>query len=529
MKEKLKWCWQFTKREMVFVAISLFLSFLISYFNSLEPLYTGSLVNMLSQGEYSVFVRTILYLFLIQAIGLVLTIFSGRLSFYVNKKTTLYGQEFFISKVIKRDNYGYLKGREAEVQNVLQSDISVVLSVWTSLIPNIIASTFNIVLVSFRLFSINAVAFFLTVFLSLIPFIVYKNAGKKEKDLNKEAKKCGDNYICTIKELISISYDAEGKSSSFLKSLFMEKLFKNYSVSCKKLNLTQGVKIILFLINVITISIIYAFLGFGIYKGKSSVGDFMAAVLFSQQLRSLINSYGGTYKNLIAQSVSIDRVRSIIERKNSQYVKFDLSLPLSINIENITFKYPSKTVFSNYSLFIGSPGLYVIKGINGKGKTTLLYLIANLLDASYVKNGEVIIGNCLPPDILVLPSFPCLVSASIRDNLLLGDKKSDEDVLTVIKNVGLKSWLESQQKGLETICDLKQMGLSKGQLMRFSLASVLLRERKIYLIDEIEDGIDFESRREIVSIIKNLSTSKIVMIISHSDIFDSTANEIIKI
>ena len=65
--------------------------------------------------------------------------------------------------------------------------------------------------------------------------------------------------------------------------------------------------------------------------------------------------------------------------------------------------------------------------------------------------------------------------------------------------------------------------------MRFSLASLVLRERKVCLIDEIEDGIDAESRREIVSIMKNLSTSKIVMVISHSDIFDSSANKIIEI
>lgn len=83
--------------------------------------------------------------------------------------------------------------------------------------------------------------------------------------------------------------------------------------------------------------------------------------------------------------------------------------------------------------------------------------------------------------------------------------------------------------GLDTIFDLKKTGLSKGQLMRFSLASLMLRERKIYLIDEIEDGIDVETRREIVSIIKNISTSKIVMLVSHSEIFDSSASNIIEI
>ena len=101
--------------------------------------------------------------------------------------------------------------------------------------------------------------------------------------------------------------------------------------------------------------------------------------------------------------------------------------------------------------------------------------------------------------------------------------------MKVIKKVGLIEWLNTLPDGLDTMFNPKTMGLSQGQMIRFSIASNLLRERKIYLIDEVEDGIDTESRTLILSMLEELAFSKIVVVVSHSSLFDRVAKSIIEI
>ncbi len=57
-------------------------------------------------------------------------------------------------------------------------------------------------------------------------------------------------------------------------------------------------------------------------------------------------------------------------------------------------------------------------------------------------------------------------------------------------------------------------------MIRFALASALSRERKIYLFDEIESGIDVSSKEMLRKTIAQLSKSKLVIIVSHSNLFD---------
>jgi len=65
------------------------------------------------------------------------------------------------------------------------------------------------------------------------------------------------------------------------------------------------------------------------------------------------------------------------------------------------------------------------------------------------------------------------------------------------------------------------MGLSKGQMMRFSLLGNLIRDRKIYLVDEIEDGIDAESRKKVFSLLRDKAEERLVVVVSHTALFDN--------
>ncbi len=62
--------------------------------------------------------------------------------------------------------------------------------------------------------------------------------------------------------------------------------------------------------------------------------------------------------------------------------------------------------------------------------------------------------------------------------------------------------------------------------MRFSLLGNLIRERKIYLVDEIEDGIDKESREKVFSLLKRLAEERLVVVVSHTSLFDDDGTSV---
>ena len=526
---KIKWCWRYTKEDIYLVLFSFLLSLSLAYINTLEPLYTGTLIDDLIISDFRSFIIKLIKLFLLQGLGIIISICVGKISLIINKRSTIRGERIVFSHVINRENNDWIQGHKAEVLNNLQNDVSILLGMWTNVIPGAFTSIFTLCVVSFRLLTINIIAFVLTIILSIIPFVVHHFAGKKELVLNTEAKKCGDSYVLSVQDLTSMCYESVGVSKLLFLNSFVNKIKDSFHISYKKFNLSQKYRLLLFIINIVTVSIIYFFLGYGIMIGRNSVGDFMVAILYSQQIRSLIQSYGSLYQSILAKSVSIDRVKKIIEINNKRQLKVVSDGPF-ISVKDIVFSYGNQNVFDNFSFCIKGAGIYVIKGKNGSGKTTLLKILGGMTDRNCLKKGIVTIGGIKgEEEIAYIPSKPYIASFSVKDNLLLGFEKEEADILKVIKKVGLIEWLNTLPDGLDTMFNPKTMGLSQGQMIRFSIASNLLRERKIYLIDEVEDGIDTESRTLILSMLEELAFSKIVVVVSHSSLFDRVAKSIIEI
>lgn len=120
--KKLKWCWKYTKEDMHLVFISLFLSLILVYINTLEPLYTGTLIDDLIIGDFYAFIVKLIKLFAIQGVGILFSIFIGRISLDINKRSTIRGEKLIFTQVIKRENYDWLQGRKAEILNTLHRE-----------------------------------------------------------------------------------------------------------------------------------------------------------------------------------------------------------------------------------------------------------------------------------------------------------------------------------------------------------------------------------------------------------------------
>jgi len=194
-----------------------------------------------------------------------------------------------------------------------------------------------------------------------------------------------------------------------------------------------------------------------------------------------------------------------------------------IKIENLSYAYPRRGSILNdinFSLFAGER--VVINGDNGAGKTTLLHLIVGLKKA---KKGNIIgFGELCQTE----KQFNQLRA---KAGLLFQDPDDQLFCPTVIEDVmfGPMNLGFSKQQAIEkSLLTLEQLGmqgfesrithqLSGGEKRMITLASVLVMEPQVLILDEPTNALDEKAKNRLLKVL--LALPQAMIIISHDKLF----------
>lgn len=177
----------------------------------------------------------------------------------------------------------------------------------------------------------------------------------------------------------------------------------------------------------------------------------------------------------------------------------------TLSIRNLTKKYGDLTALEDFSLEISSGEFMVLLGPSGCGKTTVLRCIAGLTD---ITSGDIYIGselvNKFPPkdrDVaMVFQNYSLYPHMNVYNNIAfpLKMRKVHKDKIN-----------ESVHKiarllNIDNLLDRKPKEISGGQMQRVALGRALVREPKIFLMDEPLSNLDAKLRTEMRVEIKKL-------------------------
>ena len=182
----------------------------------------------------------------------------------------------------------------------------------------------------------------------------------------------------------------------------------------------------------------------------------------------------------------------------------------------------SPDILSNLQIKFIPNALNVICGESGKGKTTLINLIAKLyrvndntifIDSTDINEYS---ENALREAISVVTQEHFLFNMSILDNFrIVNSEINEEDIRKICKECKIDEYISGLQDGYNTIIEENSTNLSVGQRQRLSLARALSRNAKILILDEPTSALDSDTRREIIELLLEIKSSMTVIAITH--------------
>ena len=234
--------------------------------------------------------------------------------------------------------------------------------------------------------------------------------------------------------------------------------------------------------------------------------------------------YGKPSSKKISEYYNLIKQNDYSENKNNENNTLDFKKKIELKIDN--FKYnQNKIIIKNIDLKVNKNEIIGFFGESGSGKSTLINIIINLIKTS---NGEILIDNKKINNSRLIRKYQNLFSVcsqdtfiidgTIGDNIIFGSKKefSQSKINDAINFAQLENFINELPDGIDTEIGLAIKQLSSGQKQRIAIARTIYNDREIMIFDEATNALDEENERVIIENIKNLKSSKTIIIISHN-------------
>ena len=207
----------------------------------------------------------------------------------------------------------------------------------------------------------------------------------------------------------------------------------------------------------------------------------------------------------------------------------------SISVKDVGFRYGNhKVLFKDFSLKIFTASFVAIIGESGSGKSTLIDLILKL---NRPDSGEVLINNReytygdARSIFAYVPQNIYLSDSTLLHNIALGDVNKCVDHELVEKSfklAGLSGLIQDLPEGINTKIGENGSALSGGQRKRLGLARAFYSQKPVLILDEVTSGLDSDTEIKILSDLKLMSKSKLIILVTHNvqniDVFDKVVN-----
>ncbi|MDK8193096.1 thiol reductant ABC exporter subunit CydC [Paenibacillus sp. UMB7766-LJ446] len=192
---------------------------------------------------------------------------------------------------------------------------------------------------------------------------------------------------------------------------------------------------------------------------------------------------------------------------------------VSIELSDVTFQYEGewRPALKDLSLHFPAGSKTAIVGASGSGKSTLIDLMLKLRTplAGDVRFNGVSVNELDETSIWEMANVVLqhnhFFRGTIRDNLLLDDSRehADDQLLDVLAKVQLP------KMSLTDVVYEKGENLSDGEKQRIALARVMLRQGRVWLLDEPTSSLDYVTEQRVMTHLYEQAAGDTLVLICH--------------
>ena len=433
------------------------------------------------------------------------------------------------SRIIQFPISFFDKSLKGEIFSRINTDITIIKTVFSQQIANLILYPLVILICLINIISINLTLSLLVI--TTFPVILYISSliGNKIKKVSKQTLDLQAVSNVTLQETLLLIrtikiFSKEELEINKYNSKINNVLHKSISLARSKIHL-QALASLLLLSNIVIILWYSSTLVIDNVLTTGQVLEYMANTFFIGNSFSMIsNTYGVIQKSAGAFS-SIKRLlnQPIEEDKDNYIEKHSFNSHLELN--KVSFSYPSRTkvkIFSDLKVTIKKGEKIGIIGTSGEGKSTLLQLLLRFYSPS---EGKIRIDNLDVTTISlshyrklfsVVTQDVNLFSTNILENIRYGNASAkEEDIIKASKIANAYDFIMKLPEKFNSFVGDNGVTLSGGQRQRIAIARAIISNPEILILDEPTSALDTESEITINDSIFEVMYNKTIIVFTH--------------
>ena len=212
----------------------------------------------------------------------------------------------------------------------------------------------------------------------------------------------------------------------------------------------------------------------------------------------------------------------------------------ALSLQDAAARWPGMDhpVFTDLNMNARAGSWTAVTGPSGSGKSTVLATVLGFLpleSGRVLASGEVLEGEQLRGYAAWCPQAAHIFESTLEGNLMLArdrsDRPSEEELIEVLRRVGLGEWFDALPQGLRTPVGAGGSFLSGGQRQRLAVARALLVNSPLLLLDEPTAHLDAESARALMADLDaaTRSSSVATVLVSHRPEDIACCDEVVRL
>ena len=240
-----------------------------------------------------------------------------------------------------------------------------------------------------------------------------------------------------------------------------------------------------------------------VHSGAAEPGSIVAFLSYFTIIANAMMGVTRLFVVLTRSAASANRVSEILELPEDLTVQ---ALPAPekseyhIEFRDVSFSYSKRRPTIEHVSFALRRGESLgLIGATGSGKTTIIKLLMRFYD---VDEGQILIDGhdvrTIEPEVLhtmfgVAFQNDNVFSDTMRENILLGRKLSDEDINRAIRDAQAAGYISELPNGLDEHLNTQGANLSGGQRQRLLIARALAGKPDVLVLDDSSSALDYRT------------------------------------